>query len=401
MQETLNTRGFRALGLTASLLSLIDRLGFDTPTPIQLEAIPPASNGRDIVGIAQTGTGKTLAFGLPMAMRLPKGEFGLVLAPTRELAIQIEETFHQLEIKTALLIGGAPMAKQVGQLRARPTVIVATPGRLLDHMSQRTIDLRHTSIVVLDEADRMLDMGFAPTIHKILDATPSQRQTMLFSATMPKEIAALAEKYLRKPLRIEATPPGTPVELIEQELVMVQKDDKPAMLNSLLSENTGSVLVFARTRHGARKIAKSIRSLGHTASEIHSDRTLAQRKAALHGFKTGMFRILVATDIAARGIDVKDISLVLNYDVPENAEDYLHRIGRTGRAGASGRAITLATPEQHKDVKDIERLLKATLPISKRSKGSFETIRHEPASFPARNARKNWRFSAPSKPRAR
>lgn len=387
------------MGLSANLLSIIDRLGFHTPTPIQEEAIPVALKGRDIVGIAQTGTGKTLAFGLPMVMRLPKGEFGLVLAPTRELAIQIEETFNKFYVKTALLIGGAPMPRQVGQLRARPTVIIATPGRLLDHMNQRTVDLRRTSIVVLDEADRMLDMGFAPTIRKILEATPEQRQTMMFSATMPKEIAELASQYLRKPANIEVARPGTPIELIEQELVMVPKDDKPAMLGSLLKENDGTILVFARTRHGARKIAKSIRTLGHSATEIHSDRTLAQRKAALHGFKTGMYRVLVATDIAARGIDVKDISLVLNYDVPENAEDYLHRIGRTGRAGASGRAITLATPDQHKDVRDIERLLQAKLPVSKRSNAvSLEKL-SEPKSFPAANARRNWSRNRPKTPR--
>ncbi|MBL8065862.1 MAG: DEAD/DEAH box helicase [Chthonomonadaceae bacterium] len=370
------------------MLSLIDRLGFHTPTPIQEAAIPVASTGRDIVGIAQTGTGKTLAFGLPMAMRLHKGEFGVVLAPTRELAIQIEETFHKLEVKTALLIGGAPMGKQVGQLRARPTVIIATPGRLLDHMNQKTVDLRRTSIVVLDEADRMLDMGFAPTIRKILDATPAQRQTMMFSATMPKEIAQLAEQYLRKPKQVEVAPPGTPVELIEQELLVVAKDEKPALLNSLLEKHKGSVLVFARTRHGARKIAKSIRAQGHTAAEIHSDRTLAQRKAALHGFKTGMHRVLVATDIAARGIDVKDISLVLNYDVPENPEDYLHRIGRTGRAGASGRAITIATPEQHGDVRDIEKLLRSKIPLARTTKPLPPKLEGS-RPFPARNARRN------------
>lgn len=377
------------MGLSSSLLSMIDRLGFHTPTPIQEAAIPVAATGRDLVGIAQTGTGKTLAFGLPMALRLHKGEFGVVLAPTRELAIQIEETFHKLEVKTALLIGGAPMGRQVAQLRARPTVVIATPGRLLDHMGQKTVDLRRTAIVVLDEADRMLDMGFAPTIRKILDATPTQRQTMMFSATMPKEIAALAEQYLRKPMHVEVAPPGTPVELIEQELLIVQKDEKPALLNSLLDKNRGSVLVFARTRHGARKIAKSIRAQGHTAAEIHSDRTLAQRKSALHGFKTGIHRVLVATDIAARGIDVKEISLVLNYDVPENPEDYLHRIGRTGRAGAAGRAITIATPEQHGDVRDIEKLLRSKIPVTKGATPLPPKPVDGPRPFPARNARRN------------
>lgn len=393
-----NARGFHSLGLTSSLLSLLDRLGFVTPTPIQSAAIPVALTGRDIIGIAQTGTGKTLAFGLPMAVRLQKGEFGLVLAPTRELAIQIEETLHKLQVKTALLIGGAPMGKQVAQLRAMPRVIVATPGRLIDHMTQRTVDLRRTSIVVLDEADRMLDMGFAPAIRRILEATPNTRQTMLFSATMPDEAAKLSQDYLRKPERIEVARPGTPVELIEQELMVVHKEDKPQMLGTVLRENTGTILVFARTRHGARKIAKSIRTLGHSAVEIHSDRTLAQRKEALHGFKIGTYRVLVATDIAARGIDVKDISLVLNYDLPENPEDYLHRIGRTGRAGAKGRAITFATPDQHKDVRDVEKLLQTTL---RRTGGAALMPIAKPAGprpFPARNAqRNNARFRTPAR----
>ncbi len=357
--------GFNQLNLSPAVLRQVERLGFTVPTPIQREAIPVAVSGRDLVGIAQTGTGKTIAFCAPMAARLQGGQFGIVLAPTRELAIQIDETLHKLQVKTALLIGGAPMAKQVGQLRARPTVVVATPGRLIDHMQQKTVDLRRTAIVVLDEADRMLDMGFAAAIKRILDQTPEQRQTMLFSATMPKAIAEMADHYLRKPVRVEVERPGTVVTAIQQELVVVPKDEKPAMLRELLQGNKGSVLVFARTRHGARKLARDVRIQGHTAAELHSDRTLNQRKAALHSFKTGMARVLVATDIAARGIDVKEISLVLNYDVPENPEDYIHRIGRTGRAGAPGRAITIATPEQHQDVRDIERLLQASIPVTR------------------------------------
>lgn len=214
---------------------------------------------------------------------------------------------------------------------------------------------------------------------------------MLFSATMPKEIAELAETFLRKPIRIEVAPPGTPVEAIEQELVLVQHDEKGPMLSTLLKENNGSILVFARTRHGARKLAKSVRLQGHTAAELHSDRTQAQRKAALHGFKNGDFRVLVATDIAARGIDVKDISMVVNYDVPENPEDYLHRIGRTGRAGAAGRAVTLATPEQRNDVRDIERLLKSSIPLSPKSKAvASDRPTGDRTPFPARNARRNF-----------
>lgn len=389
MPDHTNFLGFRHLNLSVDVLRSLDRLGFHTPTPIQAEAIPVALQGRDLIGIAQTGTGKTLAFGLPMLCRLQKGSFGLVLAPTRELALQIDETLRRFQIKTALLIGGAPIAKQVGQLKARPTVVVATPGRLIDLMEQKVADLRRVSIVVLDEADRMLDMGFAPAIKRILNATPEERQTMLFSATMPKGVLDIAENYLRKPVRVEVAPPGSVTDLVKQELMVVAKDEKGDALSGLLKENKGSILVFTRTRHGARKLAKSIRFQGHTAAEIHSDRTQAQRKSALHGFKNGDYRILVATDIAARGIDVKDISLVINFDVPENPEDYVHRIGRTGRAGAEGRAVTLATPEQHGEVRDIEKLLKTELLPAGKKKAVVRAP--EPRAFPARNAQRNFR----------
>ena len=327
------------------------------------------------MGIAQTGTGKTLAFGLPMADRLQKGQVGLVLAPTRELAQQIEETLKKLGLRTALLIGGAPMGRQISQLRTQLDVIVATPGRLEDHLHQRTADLRRVAIVVLDEADRMLDMGFAPAIRRILGSITSERQTMLFSATMPKEIEELGLKYMNNPQKVEVAQQGTTHELIDQELIVVHQEDKGELLRELLYDHKGTILVFSKTRHGARKLAKAIRFDGHSAAELHSDCTLAQRRAALQGFKTGQFRILVATDIAARGIDVKDITLVINYDVPANPEDYVHRIGRTGRAGASGKAIMLATPDQHRDVRDIEKLIQAELPLSPRSKLSMERQR--------------------------
>ncbi|MBX3095421.1 MAG: DEAD/DEAH box helicase [Fimbriimonadaceae bacterium] len=388
MLETKNPNGFRGFALSSPLNAHIARLGIHTPTPIQDAAIPLALAGHDLIGIAQTGTGKTLAFALPMAMNLKKGSFGIVLAPTRELAVQIEETFAKLQVKTALVIGGVPMHRQVRELRAHPTVIIATPGRLMDHMRSKTVSLSRCAIAVLDEADRMLDMGFAPAIRTILEATPSARQTMMFSATMPKNVVELAESYLIDPERVEVAAPGTPVELIEQEVVVVHKEFKATVLQNVLRENKGSILVFARTRHGARKIAKNIRALEHTACEIHSDRTQAQRKEALHGFKIGKYRVLVATDIAARGIDVKDISLVLNYDVPENPEDYLHRIGRTGRAGAKGRAITLATPEQQKDVSDIERLMQVKIPVNQAGSAKFSASA-EPKAFPARQARRN------------
>lgn len=356
--------GFHALGIPPSLLSKVDRLGFSIPTPIQAQAIPVALKGRDLIGIAQTGTGKTLAFGIPMIANLRNIQTGLVIAPTRELALQIEETFRQLGIKTACLIGGAPIGRQIVQLRARPTVLIATPGRLMDHMEQRTVNLQFVRVVVLDEADRMLDMGFVQAIQRILAATPKDRQTMLFSATMPNEIASLAQKYMNDPARIEVARSGQAIEKVEQELYVVEREDKPALLGKLLRDTDGTILVFTRTRHGARKLARTVRTHGHSAAELHSDRTLAQRTAALKGFKSGEFRVLVATDIAARGIDVKEIALVVNYDVPENPEDYIHRIGRTGRAGAGGRAITFAQPDQHSDVRDIERLMKAELPLA-------------------------------------
>jgi ATP-dependent RNA helicase RhlE len=364
-----NQNDFACLRLSGSVLKTLDRLQFTTPTPIQAAAIPPALEGQDVIGIAQTGTGKTLAFGLPMIELLPNTNgLGLILAPTRELALQIDETFQKVGrshgIRTAILIGGAPMGKQISQLRARPNVIIATPGRLMDHMSQRTLDLRHVSVLVLDEADRMLDMGFAPAIEKIVAAVPRDRQTMLFSATMPAEIESMARRYQHNPIRIEVARQGTAAELVAQELHVVAKEGKTDLLARVLSENPGTVLVFARTRHGARKVARAVRVMGHSAAELHSDRTLAQRRAALDGFKSGVHRVLVATDIAARGIDVKSIELVVNFDLPDQAEDYVHRIGRTGRAGETGRAISFVQPDQASDVRQIERLIQTRIPVT-------------------------------------
>jgi ATP-dependent RNA helicase RhlE len=371
VSETNIKGGFEAFEIPPALLQKITRLGYLVPTPIQTHAIPVALKGRDVIGIAQTGTGKTLAFGIPMIVNLRHIQIGLVLAPTRELALQIEETFQKLGVRTALLIGGAPMGRQIAQLRAKPTVVVATPGRLLDHLQQRNINLQTVGVVVLDEADRMLDMGFAPAIRRILDLTPANRQTMLFSATMAKEISELATHYSRDSVRIEIAAQGTVADRIDQELYVVEKIDKPALLGDVLHQNKGTVLVFTRTRHGASRLAKVVRSHGHTAAELHSDRTLNQRFAALSGFKSGQYRILIATDIAARGIDVKEIELVVNYDIPECASDYVHRIGRTGRAGAVGRAITFACPDQHRDVRDIEKLMKAEIQLSPNSRLSL------------------------------
>lgn len=375
--------GFHALGVAPGIVTLLAAQNISDPTPVQLAAIPIASDGRDLIAVAQTGTGKTLAFGLPMAEMLTEGKTGLVLAPTRELAQQIAETLHKLRLSCVLVVGGAGMHKQVQQLRMRPQVIVATPGRLMDHMAQRTVSLSRVSIVVLDEADRMLDMGFAPAIKRILDATPRDRQTMLFSATMPDAIAELADQYLRMPKRVEIARPGTMTALVDQELVVVSQEEKGEVLHRLIRECPGTVLVFARTRHGARKLAKAVRAEGASAAELHADRTLAQRREALSGFKTGDYRVLVATDIAARGIDVKEISLVVNYDVPEKPEDYVHRIGRTGRAGSRGRAVTIAVPAQAKDVRDIERLLGIKIPISRLGQRPTEFQKDKPKFAPA------------------
>ena len=359
---------FSDLGIAPKLLSILEQQKFVEPTPIQHQAIPPAMEGKDLVGIAQTGTGKTLAFGVPMIQRLAQsGGQGLILLPTRELALQVDETLQKvgrvIGLKTVVLIGGASMPQQTQGLRRTPHVIVATPGRLVDHLQQKTLSLRQVKIVVLDEADRMLDIGFLPQIKQILGLVPTDRQTMLFSATMPTEIAQLAGKYMRMPLRVEVAPAGTAATKVEQEVFMVGKEAKMQLLDKLLTDNPGTILIFSRTKHGAKKIAAGIRHMGHTATELHSNRSLAQRKAALAGFKSGQFRVLVATDIAARGIDVIGISLVINYDLPDNSEDYVHRIGRTGRAGMMGRAVSFATPDQRNDLRGIERLIRKTLPI--------------------------------------
>ncbi|PKM96719.1 MAG: ATP-dependent helicase, partial [Elusimicrobia bacterium HGW-Elusimicrobia-3] len=358
--------GFYGLGIAPKLLAALDNLKFKTPTPIQHKAIPPAVEGKDMVGIAQTGTGKTIAFAIPMIQRLAACEGkGLVLVPTRELALQVAEVARQfaplMGMQTAVIIGGESLNRQVQDLRRKPRIIIATPGRLIDHIGQRNVDLSNVAVLVLDEADRMFDMGFAPQLEKILAAIPKERQTMLFSATMPDEIMRLASRHMKLPLRIEVARPGTAAERVEQELFIVDRGEKTALLAKLLDKYWGSVLLFVRTKHNAKKIARAIREMPHSASEIHSNRSLAQRRDALDGFKSGKYRVLVATDIAARGIDVTGIELVINYDLPDEDENYVHRIGRTGRAGQPGRAITFASPDQGRDVRNIEKLIRMPL----------------------------------------
>ncbi len=362
---------FHGLGIAPAIMSILTRAGFVKPTPIQQQSIPVALEGKDVMGIAQTGTGKTLAFGIPLLQHLLSNNdgAGLVIVPTRELATQVAESFdtvaRPLGILSATLIGGEPIYKQIRQLSRNPHVLIGTPGRIIDHLDQRTISLSGVSILVLDEADRMLDMGFAPQLKKISEKLTANRQTMLFSATMPDEIVALARNYLKMPVRIEVARAGSTAATITQELFFVPQEAKPQLLGLLLEKYKGSVLVFSRTKFGAKKIALAVRALGHTTSEIHANRSLPQRREALDGFKKGRYRVLIATDIAARGIDVSNIEVVINYDLPDNPEDYVHRIGRTGRAGGTGHAISFARPNERHDVATIERLIRTALPVSK------------------------------------
>ncbi|MCP6720253.1 MAG: DEAD/DEAH box helicase [Patescibacteria group bacterium] len=363
------TGHFHDLGIARNLLAVLKQKEFNIPTPIQHQVIPGALEGKDVVGIAQTGTGKTLAFGIPMIQRITllKGQ-GLVLVPTRELALQVERALKQictpLGLRCAVVIGGIPQYAQVKALKRNPHIVVATPGRLVDLMNQRIYTPNQVNIIVLDEADRMLDVGFLPQIKRVLQTAPKERQTMLFSATMPKSISLLASTFMKLPLRIEIAPQGTSAENVEQEVFVVTKENKMRLLDSLLQQyQKDTTLIFSRTKYGAKRIARDIRNMGHTATEIHSNRSQAQRKAALEGFINGRFRAMVATDIAARGIDVKNISLVINFDLPDNSEDYVHRIGRTGRAGCYGKAISFVTSSQKADVKKIERLIRKSLPI--------------------------------------
>jgi ATP-dependent RNA helicase RhlE len=296
------------------------------------------------------------------------GGKGLALLPTRELALQVEEHFQKIGrtagLRTAILIGGAAMGPQIAAIRNKPHIIIATPGRLIDHLEQKIVKLDDVSVLVLDEADRMLDMGFLPQINRILREIPKTHQTMLFSATMPREIVEIAQRFMNSPVRIEVATSGTLAENVDQELYVVRKEQKVRLLEKLLAEHKGSVLVFTRTKFGARRLAHEVIRMGHAAADIHSDRSLSQRREALDGFKSGKYRVLVATDIAARGIDVTGIALVVNFDVPENPEDYVHRIGRTGRAGMSGVAVTFAMPDQGDEVRGIERLIRKVLEIS-------------------------------------
>ena len=406
---------FQDLGLAPGFLEILEKRKFTTPTPIQHQAIPVALQGKDIIGIAQTGTGKTWAFGLPMLQQLAqKGGRGLVVVPTRELAYQVEESLSlfapAFHIGTAVFVGGASMHLQKQMLRRNPRILIATPGRLNDHLERRTVTLHEVKILVLDEADQMLDMGFKPQIERIIHHVPKDRQTMLFSATMPPEILKLATAHMKLPLRIEVAPAGTTVEKVEQELFIVRREEKMQLLQKLLEEYQGTVLVFSRTKHGAKKMTRSINSLGHKAAEIHANRSLSQRREALEGFKSGKYRVLIATDIAARGIDVTGIQVVINFDLPDDASDYVHRIGRTARAGKEGRAISFATPDQAANIRSIERLIRSSLrrsplpilpPPQHPLPSTASDLRQDQGSYRHRGGQRQGRNSGPGRGRRR
>ena len=363
--------GFKDLAISPAILNVLNNLKLSQPTPIQIKSIPPALSGQDLIGVAQTGTGKTLAFGIPMIQRLKlvRGR-GLVILPTRELALQVDENLRKLGsslgLKTAALIGGQGIGAQLMSLKRNPHILVATPGRLIDHLQRGWVRLDDIKILVLDEADRMFDMGFAPQIEEIIKRAPKARQTMLFSATMPRAILKLAAAHMTLPVHIEVAPPGSTVDLVDQEVYVMRKEDKYNQLEKILREYQGSVLVFTRTKHGAKNLARNLERTGHhEVAEIHSNLSCNQRKESMAGFKSKKYRILIATDIAARGIDVSDIELVVNYDLPDDSEDYVHRIGRTARAGKIGKAISFAAPDQGQDVKSIERLINKKITLKK------------------------------------
>jgi ATP-dependent RNA helicase RhlE len=389
---------FSELSVSAQLKSNLSKLGFTEPTPVQALAIEPALGGRDVVATAQTGTGKTLAFVLPLIERLAnqKGVCALVLSPTRELAIQINEVFTKLAagsgLRSAVVVGGLSENTQLNAIRRGAQVIIATPGRLYDYLSRRLVNLGSIQIAVLDEADRMLDMGFLPTIQRILDATPKTRQTLFFSATMEMSVAHLVSDHVRDAVRVEVGSTTKPVEQIDLHVYEVEQSGKQALLETMLRDEQGSFLVFARTKHGADRLAKRLAESGFKTAAIHGDRSQGQRNQALKGFQDGYYRVLVATDVAARGIHVEGIAHVVNYDLPQVPEDFIHRVGRTGRAGATGCATTFASRMERGDVAKIEKTI-----------GMKLTRKHIPGA-PAEVIvlpQRKWRSFGPSKTKRR
>ncbi len=375
-ENNVEPTGFAALGISGQLLKATHAAGFAEPKPIQEQAIPAQLDGRDILGIAQTGSGKTAAFALPILSKIialgtkrrPKTARALILAPTRELAVQIEETVKVLakgaHVSTALVLGGVSRYSQVKKVAPGVDVLIATPGRLTDLVREGELVLSDTKWLVLDEADRMLDMGFINDVRRIAKATAPDRQTALFSATMPNEIADLAKGLLKDRVRVEVAPQGTTASEIVQSVVFARTRQKRQVLSKMLADEAmRSVIVFSRTKHGADRVTRDLERDGFNAAVIHGNKSQNARQKALNGFRDGSVRILVATDIAARGIDVPGISHVVNFDLPDEAESYVHRIGRTGRNGADGVAITLVDPAENSKLRQVERIIRMKLPV--------------------------------------
>ena len=365
---------FNELPIDNKLKNSIKFADFKTPTPIQSKSIPISLMGKDILGTAQTGTGKTLAFTIPMINKLilDKNAMALIICPTRELASQVMQTVLKLNVReigigNALLIGGEGMQKQLKKLKKRARIIVGTPGRINDHLKRQSLNLSKVSYLVLDETDRMLDMGFTPQIELILKFIPKQHQTLLFSATLPNNILRISEKYLNNPERIAIGSLSTPIEKIKQETFQITQDKKYHELINQLVERNGSILVFVKTKHGADKIVKRLKYDGHSADAIHGNLRQSKRERVINNFRNGKSRILIATDVAARGLDIPLIQHVINYDLPQVPEDYIHRIGRTGRAGKDGSALTFLTPSDRSMWNSISRLINPDFKISKES----------------------------------
>jgi len=384
---------FADFNVSDSLKTRLTNAGFLIPTPVQAKAIPPALEQKDILATASTGTGKTLSFLIPMIERLEttsvpssRGKRGpiraLILLPTRELAMQVLEAYAKLvpqaKHDSVLVCGGLSENTQLDHLDRGPRLVVATPGRLEDYLRRREINLGSVEMLVLDEVDRMLDMGFLPAIRRIVGALPKNRQTMCYSATLDANITEIVKDYVQKPIRIEIGSASKPSDQVELRVYTVMQDQKLGLLNQMLTEEKGTFLVFSRTKHGADRIAKKLERLGHDADAIHGDRSQSQRTAALKGFSTGKHRILVATDVAARGIDVQDIAHVVNYDLPNASDDFVHRIGRTGRAGAKGVATTFVMPQERSDARKFERELKVKFDWREADKNLEKEERNKP-----------------------
>lgn len=400
---------FLKLDLIEPLLQALTEEKYESPTPIQQQAIPHLLQGRDLLGCAQTGTGKTAAFALPILQRLErsgrrKGRIrALVVTPTRELAAQIKESFctygRFLDLFVTVIFGGVKQFHQEKELKKRPDILVATPGRLLDLYAQGYVDFRHLEIFVLDEADRMLDMGFIHDVRKIIALLPARRQTLFFSATMPREVSKLADSLLTDPVHVEVAPRATPVERIEQRIMFVDKSNKRKLLDDLLEdEKITKVLVFTRTKHLAGRLAKQLSAHGIAADAIHGNKSQNARTRALEGFRGSKLRVLVATDIAARGIDVDNVSHVINYDLPHEPESYVHRIGRTARAGADGIAISFCCGDEFDDLMAIQKLIKKEIPLI--TGHSFESVDAAEGKVDGQIVSKTRRFQREKPPRA-